>query len=89
MRENFSLTNLTESRVVAVYVETRNTNEMARKISSNDMAGEAIKTLMEFCINEKIHNPKITMDAKTTDGEHYRLVFERLDIDAMLNKDGK
>ena len=60
-----------------------------QKTRVNDMAGEAIKTLMEFCINEKIINPKITMDAKTTDGEHYRLIFERLDIDELLNEDEK
>ena len=53
------------------------------------MAGEAIKTLMEFCINEKIINPKITMDAKTTDGEHYRLIFERIDLDELSIEDGQ
>jgi hypothetical protein len=45
------------------------------------VAGESIKSLMEICINEKIINPFVTMDAKTTDGEHYRLSFERLDLD--------
>lgn len=64
-------------------------SKISQKQKVNNMAGEAIKTLMEFCINEKIINPKITMDATTTDGEHYRLVFERLDIDEMLNEDGK
>lgn len=53
----------------------------SQKQRVDGMAGNAIKTLMEFCINEKIANPKITMDANTNDKEHYRLVFERLDID--------
>lgn len=57
--------------------------EISKKQRVNNMAGEAIKTLMEFCINEKIINPKINMDIKTTDGKRYRLVFERLDIDEM------
>ena len=56
-----------------------------QKQKANEMAEVAIKTLMDFCINEKIINPKITMDATITGGEHYRLVFERLDIDEILN----
>lgn len=58
---------------------------MNQKERVDKMAGEAIKTMIEFCINEKIINPKITMNAKTKDGEHYRLVFERLDIDESMS----
>lgn len=52
-----------------------------QNIRVNKVAGEAIKTLIEFCMNEKIVNPKITMDAKISDNERYRLIFERLDLD--------
>lgn len=47
----------------------------------NSASGKAIKMLIEFCIKEGIINPKITMEAETTDGEHYRLIFERVDLD--------
>lgn len=53
---------------------------MEQKDKVNKIAGNAIKKLIEFCINEKILNPRIIMTAKTTDGENYRLVFERIDI---------
>lgn len=47
----------------------------------NEVAGEVIKNLIEFCVNESIVNPKITMDATVSDGAKYRLVFERIDLD--------
>lgn len=53
----------------------------------NELSGKLAQQLIEFCYKEKIHNPKITMDAKVSNGEHYRLVFERLDIDEMILKD--
>jgi hypothetical protein len=52
----------------------------------NNVVVEATKNLMEFCIKEEISNAKITCDAKTSDGEHYRLIFERIDLDETLNK---
>ena len=60
---------------------------MSLKKQKIKMAGEAITILMEYCINEKIINPKIKIDAKTDDGEHYRLIFERIDLDEKLNED--
>lgn len=63
-------------------MKTENQKERVNKKST-----QAIKMLMEFCIKEKIINPKITMDAKTTDGEHYRLIFDRLDIDEIINEE--
>lgn len=53
---------------------------MEQKDKVNKIAGNAIKKLIEFCINEKILNPRITIEAKTTDGENYRLIFERTDV---------
>jgi len=47
----------------------------------NKVVAKNIKSLIEFCINEKIHNPKITVEANVTDGAKYRLVFERIDLD--------
>lgn len=57
---------------------------MKQQDKVNKVVGKVIGTLIEFCINEKILNPKITMEAKTTDGEKYRLLFKRIDLD---NKD--
>lgn len=54
---------------------------MKQQDKVNQVAVNVIKELIEFCLNEKIENPKITMDAKITDGERYRLVFERIDLD--------
>lgn len=34
-----------------------------------------------FLNNEGIKDTKVTMDAKLTDGTHYRLIFERLGTD--------
>lgn len=48
------------------------------------LGGQLAQKLIEFCYNEGIPNPKISIDAHTTDGEHYRLVFERLDIDKLI-----
>lgn len=45
-------------------------------------AAEALKMLIEFCLNENIRDPKITMEAKLGSGEKYKLVFERVDLNA-------
>lgn len=54
---------------------------MNKKTKVNNIAGKLSKELIEFCYGEKIINPKIDIDVIVSDGEHYRLVFERLDLD--------
>ncbi len=51
---------------------------------TNDLMVKIAKDLVEFCINESIPNPLFKMDIKTTDGEHYKLIFERLYLDKIL-----
>lgn len=56
------------------------TNEKVMRM----MAGTT-KKLIEFCYKNKINNPKIDISINVTNGEKYKLVFERIDLDEILN----
>jgi len=47
----------------------------------NEMAKQVIKSMIEFCYENKIENPKITFTGNVEGGEIYKLVFERIDLD--------
>lgn len=53
---------------------------MIQKEKIDKVAGKAIKGLIEFCVKEKMENPRMTMEATTASGEKYRLIFERTDL---------
>lgn len=51
------------------------------KLRENSATGQAIKILIEFCIDKKIEYPIIEAIAEVSDGSRYKLTFERIDFD--------
>ena len=48
----------------------------------NLIAFKAIKILIEFCMKEKMQNPKIEINVDVQNStEKYKLTFERTDLD--------
>ena len=54
---------------------------MSEKETPLSIAAQAGKTLVEFCMSEKIDNTKIEVTLNVTSGERYVLKFERVDLD--------
>lgn len=53
----------------------------AKEKKVNNICNKVTKTMIEFCYKEKIINPKIEIYIDVTNGEKYKLTFERTDLD--------